>query len=108
MADAQALFCGCGRSFKLANAFSNHQRQCKKTKKRLSSALDKAKELWTAKKRRCVDQPWPSSSQDGNQAAEVGRSATPTSLHGQVCCVLYTICVEVYLKQFRFLSLPTQ
>jgi hypothetical protein len=86
MADAQALFCGCGRSFKLANAFSNHQRQCQKTKKRLSSALGKAKELWTAKKRRCVDQP----SQDGNQwqAAEVGTSATSISLHGQVCCVL--------------------
>jgi hypothetical protein len=37
--------------FSQLNAFSNHQRNCMKSKKRLSGALEKAKELWSARKR---------------------------------------------------------
>ena len=44
--------CACGRSFSQENSFNKHRRVCQKSKKRLSSALDKAKQLWTGKKRR--------------------------------------------------------
>lgn len=44
--------CLCGRSFSQPNAFSKHKRACQKSKERLSSALDQAKQMWTAKKRR--------------------------------------------------------
>jgi hypothetical protein len=43
--------CLCGRSFSSPQAYSFHKRGCKETKKRLSGALEKAKEVWQAKKR---------------------------------------------------------
>lgn len=54
MIEANILFCTCGRSFTHKHAYSNHQHQCKKTEKRLSGALEKAKEIWNAKKCRCT------------------------------------------------------
>ncbi|KAH7913386.1 hypothetical protein BJ138DRAFT_1099475, partial [Hygrophoropsis aurantiaca] len=44
--------CHCGRSFAQENAFTNHVRTCSKTKRRISQALTKAKELWSSRKRR--------------------------------------------------------
>ena len=44
--------CVCGRTFSVPQAYTFHKRSCQKTKKRLSSALDKAKEVWQSKKRR--------------------------------------------------------
>lgn len=44
--------CICGRTFSLPQAYTCHKRSCQKTKKRLSGALDKAKEVWQARKRR--------------------------------------------------------
>jgi hypothetical protein len=52
--------CVCGRSFSQSNAFSKHKRSCEKSKKRLSSALEKAKHNWTSKKRRRLEPPEPS------------------------------------------------
>jgi hypothetical protein len=47
--------CHCGRVFSQTYAFTNHERTCKKSKKRLSDALAKAKQIYQAKKRRvCV------------------------------------------------------
>jgi hypothetical protein len=43
--------CLCGRSFAQLFAWSNHRRACKKSKIRLSGALDKAKEAWASRKR---------------------------------------------------------
>jgi hypothetical protein len=43
--------CVCGRMFSVPQAYTFHKRSCQKTKKRLSSALEKAKEVWQAKKR---------------------------------------------------------
>jgi hypothetical protein len=43
--------CLCGRTFSSPQAYSCHKRGCEKTKKRLSGALEKAKEIWQAKKR---------------------------------------------------------
>ena len=44
--------CSCGRSFSHFGAFSKHQTSCRSTKKRLSSALSKAREVWASRKRR--------------------------------------------------------
>jgi hypothetical protein len=43
--------CLCGRSFSQVYAFANHKCTCQKSKKRLSSALAKAKDLWVARKK---------------------------------------------------------
>jgi hypothetical protein len=43
--------CLCGRVFTQTYAYTNHSRNCKKTKTRLSSALEKAKERYYANKR---------------------------------------------------------
>lgn len=42
--------CYCGKRFYQPNAFSNHQRHCKISQNRLTSALSKAQQIW-AKKR---------------------------------------------------------
>ena len=44
--------CLCGRIFTQTYAYTNHSRNCKKTKTRLSDALEKAKERHYANKRR--------------------------------------------------------
>lgn len=43
--------CLCGRSFTQPSALSKHKRACPKSKKRLSGALGKAKQLWVGRKR---------------------------------------------------------
>ncbi|KAH7917491.1 hypothetical protein BV22DRAFT_1052389, partial [Leucogyrophana mollusca] len=43
--------CTCGRIFGQLNSYTNHLRTCKKSKKRLSGALSKARELWSIRKR---------------------------------------------------------
>jgi hypothetical protein len=43
--------CACGRTFSVPQAFTYHKRSCDRTKKRLAVALDKAKDVWQAKKR---------------------------------------------------------
>lgn|ERR1700722_688063 len=53
------LLCLCGRTFLQVPAFGNHQRNCAKSKRKLSGALTKAKELWVAKKRRRLEGPEP-------------------------------------------------
>jgi len=44
----------CRKSFSQPTTFTHHQRNCSKTKKRLSDALAKAKEKWIVKKRRRI------------------------------------------------------
>jgi hypothetical protein len=51
--------CLCGRQFFQVSALKNHQRSCQRSKKRLSSALAKAKDVWTIKKRMRIDGPDP-------------------------------------------------
>jgi hypothetical protein len=48
--------CACGRLFSVPQAYTCHKRSCQKTKKRLSCALEKAKEVWQAKKRRKTEE----------------------------------------------------
>jgi hypothetical protein len=49
------LTCLCGRSFSQQSAMSKHLKACQRSKKRLSSALDKAKLAWPGRKRRRLD-----------------------------------------------------
>ena len=56
MAARGGFACLCGRTFTQENAYSKHQKFCRKTKKRLSGALDKAKDLWLSNKRRRVQE----------------------------------------------------
>ena len=44
------ITCYCGRSFLASAAFKNHSKGCSLSKKRLSSALTKAQELYKSKK----------------------------------------------------------
>lgn len=53
--------CCCGRTFLQTNAFSNHQRSCKKSRTRLSSALESAKENWSRLKKARLQPPVPQS-----------------------------------------------
>jgi len=46
---SQACF-GCGKSFAQPSAFTNHQRYCQSSKKRMSSALASAKSIWEEKR----------------------------------------------------------
>jgi hypothetical protein len=47
--------CVCGRSFGQPGALLYHQRSCKKTKMWLAGALSKAKDVWAARKRHCLE-----------------------------------------------------
>jgi hypothetical protein len=51
----RAEICGCGRSFITPAALKNHQRSCRATKRQLNKALEKAKEVWSSRKRRRVE-----------------------------------------------------
>jgi hypothetical protein len=47
--------CLCGRSFSQSSALAYHKRSCKRSKRRFNGALEKAKEVWEARKRRRVE-----------------------------------------------------
>ena len=47
--------CVCGRAFSVPQAYTFHQRSCQRTKKRLSGALEKVKDILQARKRRKVE-----------------------------------------------------
>jgi hypothetical protein len=66
--------CVCGRSFCTPGAMKKHLRACTKSKKRLSGALDKAKDLWRTRKRRRLagDGPGPELGQLGPEMLGVG------------------------------------
>ncbi|KAH7904506.1 hypothetical protein BJ138DRAFT_1019068 [Hygrophoropsis aurantiaca] len=65
--------CHCGRSFTHENAFTNHARTCSKTKRRVTQALSKAKELWNSRKRRRIEPGSHNSPYDrGSYSAEGG------------------------------------
>ena len=62
--------CLCGREFFQVSALKNHQRSCQRSKKRLSSALAKAKDVWTSKKRKRIEGPDPNSHQMGSSSMQ--------------------------------------
>src|SRR5882672_8468400 len=46
--------CSCGRAFSEPGPFIYHQRNCSKSKKRLTGALTLAKQAWADRKRRRI------------------------------------------------------
>jgi hypothetical protein len=48
--------CACGCLFSVPQAYTCHKCSCQKTKKWLLCALEKAKEVWQAKKRRKIEE----------------------------------------------------
>jgi hypothetical protein len=87
--------CICGRVFSLPQALSCHQRSCPRLKKRLSSALEKAKEVWQSRKRRKAEV-------DQNEALEGSSNQNDTSCPSPVEVLNYT-CVhpEVRLCHYQ-------
>ena len=69
--------CPCGRSFQQDSALTKHQRTCSKTKKRLSSALETAKEVWRDKKRRRTSSTLTGCSEDVAETQLPGLLPTP-------------------------------
>lgn len=61
--------CTCGRAFYFPGALKNHERSCSKRKKRLSGALEKARVLWTSRKKARLDL-----HTNGSQQMELERS----------------------------------
>jgi hypothetical protein len=62
--------CVCGRTFTVPQGFFYHQRSCLKEKKRLSDALEKAREVLRARKRRKMSQQIGEGSSNQNVPAE--------------------------------------
>lgn len=54
-ASAWSQACMCGQTFSAPHTYTYHMRTCPQTKKRLSSALEKAREVFQAKKRRKME-----------------------------------------------------
>jgi len=81
---AWSQICSCGRSFSVPQAYTCHKRSCTKSKKRLAGALEKAKEVWQAKKRQKVDEAARETSTRppnlNGMAAPVPTEPTPTSV----------------------------
>ena len=50
--ELQPFVCSCGRAFTVNFALSNHQNNCKQSKKRIAGALDSAQAAWRARKKR--------------------------------------------------------
>jgi hypothetical protein len=68
----QHIQCVCGRTFLQPGPLKKHLNSCSKSKKRLSSALVKAREVWTSRKKIRV---WQESSREEIQP-------TPTVVEG--------------------------
>ena len=62
--------CVCGRTFTVPQGFFYHQRSCLKAKKRLSDALEKAREVLRARKCRKMSQQIGEGSSNQNVPAE--------------------------------------
>jgi hypothetical protein len=86
--------CLCGRSFSVPSALTKHSRTCGKTKKRLSSALEKAKETWTLRKRRRLLEP----------SDFAANEPLPAGLTRALSIPIQHI-VEVCYNPFKFMSL---
>ena len=70
--------CVCGRVFSDLGAFTRHEKGCRKGKKRLSSALAKAKEIYQAKKAK-LTAAGSRSSLDGDNAGPSSSTANDPS-----------------------------
>jgi hypothetical protein len=73
-----SVTCVCGRTFSVPQAYTYHKHSCQKTKKRLAGALEKAREIWHAKKRRKTEAHALSGPSNMNTIAELVQNEAPT------------------------------
>ena len=81
--------CVCGRMFTAPRGFSYHWRSCLKAKKQLSDALQKAKEVLRARKRRKIDLSHEIVEGSSNQNAPAEPDDSPLLGHSQVRIRVY-------------------
>jgi hypothetical protein len=83
--------CVCGRSFHSPGALKGHKRSCSKSKKRLSGALQKAKDNWVSRKRIRIEASGslPVQGQMGTHARDSETHSGVSSVHNdpEVCSV---------------------
>jgi hypothetical protein len=94
------LLCACGRSFTESGPLKNHRKGCRKAKSQLIGVLEKARESWTARKRRRLeDLEEPSGSNVMPAPGPINRSV-------DVNIVCFAVHEPSYyqLKTFLFLS----
>ena len=89
--------CVCGRTFSVPQAYTGHKRSCQKTKKRLSSALDKAKEVWQSRK--CWKMQSPTMENPPDQNVAIEQESTVVALawslhHSQID---YVMIIDAFL-----------
>ena len=92
--------CVCGRTFSLPQAYTFHQRSCSKTKKRLSSALDKAQEVWRSKRRQKMEimqNPTAENPPDQNIAVEQESNEVVLAMQCEVRFVMLVPLVAYYM-----------
>jgi hypothetical protein len=89
----EELACACGRIFSQVNALSNHRRRCSKSKKRIFTALSKAKEVWSSNKRLKQDTP-PETEANVNADDAAGPALDPR-IDAQVQCHTVMTCNQV-------------
>jgi hypothetical protein len=73
--------CACGRLFSVPQAYTCHKCSCQKTKKWLSCALEKAKEVWQAKKHRKTEEGTQSEAAHSESRLNEGLNATELLLN---------------------------
>jgi hypothetical protein len=97
----------CGRVFSVPQAFSCHKRSCPMSKKRLSSVLERAKEVWQARKRRKAEVDQSKSSEDSsNQLENDSDTSCPSSSRVDVLnytCIHPQVCRLSSYRQHRLL-----
>jgi hypothetical protein len=84
--DQGIIECFCGRQFSQDNAYGNHRRSCKRTKKRLSGVLDKAKDIFVQKKQKV--------SHVASTSAGTNLAQFPTVVEVYVMSVLVEYCAN--------------
>src|ERR1700678_1982238 len=92
--------CICGRVFSVPRAFSCHKRSCPSSKKRLLSALERAKEVWQSRKCRKAEV-------DQSEALEGSSNQNDTSCPSPVKALNYT-CVHPEVRLSIVLGSPVQ
>jgi len=95
--------CICGRSFYAAGALRKHLRSCEKGKKRMSGAIDRARDLWRSRKKQRLDTPGPGLSQQIGQSSseQPNIDAAETSAQSFITKDVFHLSIDVCLTILR-------
>jgi hypothetical protein len=100
---AWSQICPYGRTFSVPQVYTYHKRSCKKTKKWLSGTLEKAKEVWWAKKRQKVDNEALTCSSNTNAIPKSSpTNYVPTTVAQNVTVSSYSNIFPCYIEYLIF------